>query len=123
MHRVWMIGALAALAGCDTLTPANLEYANLLAETRSDVREAFYEVPFSEGPISVVVTENGRLHTYALGPCAQRICGGTGRSGTVERSREFWIVRGAYAGRDFYLRPGGDGAMRRAGQDYPLAWD
>ena len=59
MHKAFAVGCLALMAGCTTIDSATLSWDNLTAETNRDLRQALYEIPFSEGPISIIVTESG----------------------------------------------------------------
>lgn len=122
MHKAFAVGCLALMAGCTTIDSATLSWDNLTAETNRDLRQALYEIPFSEGPISIIVTESGKMRTYALRPCGATVCAGNAR-GTLTRTDDYWVVTGAYRGRTFYLSPGGDGYMLRNGAYFPLAWD
>jgi hypothetical protein len=87
--------------------------------------ETHRDQPFDTGTVYVVANEHGDLHTYSLTPCrgGTRICGGSGRVGTVERTLDFSVVTGAYSDRTFFLSPGGDGYLTWRGADIDLAWN
>lgn len=122
--------AAALLAGCAeldmTIYPEALTYDNLAGETRRAFAQAYQDLPFDEGAVSVVLADHGDLHTYTLVPCgAGRICGGTarGRAGHLTQQRDYDVVQGAYRNVTFYLSPGGDGYALSYGRFVPLAWN
>ena len=131
---VFLVG-LAGLAACGTAefndpvdldaTAEQLRTLDLLAETRREVDVAYRDLPFDSGPVYVVAPEHGDLHTYSLTPCRNgtRICGGAGGVGHVTRTPDYFKVTGAYAGRTFYLSPGGDGILEWQGVERELAWN
>lgn len=119
--------ALAGLAGCaDPTAPITTD---MLDYERGVLRvERFVQdTPFDSGPVSVVMTERGRLETYTLVPCrgGTHICGGdhNGPAGHLRRGLTADIVTGAYPGRTFHLSPGGDGIIELGGRAAPLAWN
>lgn len=86
---------------------------------------AWAEMPFERGAMSIVATERGDLRSFRLVPCHNGIvCAGSarGRHGHVEMQGEVMVVSGLY-GRTFYLERGGDGRIVRRGVSTPLAWD
>lgn len=111
---------LLALAGCFG-KPLTWE-GNPVAVQRF-YAEQFQDQPFDVGPVSVLTEEGGELQTFRLSPCQNgtRICGP--RTGTFEKTPDYTVVSGAYAGRTFYLSPGGDGFLVRNGVSIPLAWN
>ncbi len=128
-RAVLAILGLAAVAACDTgaISPAQLEYSNLSAETRRAYDAAYRTIPFADGPVSVIATEGGKLRTFALVPCqgGARICAGSarGRAGHLTVTPDDWIVTDVYGNRRFYLSPGGDGVIVRGGGQTALAWN
>ena len=118
--------ALSACMNIDlAATGAALERVNLVDATERDIDEAFRDLPFDTGTVYVVANEHGDLHTYSLTPCrgGNRICGATGRVGTVSRTPDYYVVTGAYSDRTFFLSPGGDGYLKFRGVDRDLAWN
>jgi hypothetical protein len=125
---VWAMAGALCVAGCAGFDPetAGLDYEDGERDAYRAYAASFSEVPFSKGAVSVVTTERGALATYTLVPCqgGAAICAGSaqGRAGQLERTPDYMIVRGLY-GREFWLSPGGDGAMVGGGQTVPLAWN
>lgn len=128
-QAVFGLLSLAALAGCADWpeTRAEIETLDLVAETRRTMQWSWYDNPFTEGPVTVLTAEHGRLRGYTLVPCrgGTRVCAGSsqGRVGTLTRTPDYDVIQGAYAGRTFYLSPGGDGYLVLNGQTLPLAWN
>lgn len=128
-RAVLAVIGLVAIAGCDLpeVTPEQLEFANLAAETRRAYDDAYRTIPFADGPVSVIASEGGMLRTFALVPCqgGTRICAGSlrGRAGALTVTPDYWIVTGLYGNRHFYLSPGGDGAIVRGRTQNWLAWN
>lgn len=92
------------------------------AVARQAFGETFQDHPFDSGPVTVLAEEHGELHSFTLTPCgAAHICGS--RRGLAVKKPAYWVVSGAYAGRDFYLSPGGDGWVKRDGAYHPVAWN
>ncbi|MCC5973351.1 MAG: hypothetical protein JJT81_04795 [Rubellimicrobium sp.] len=120
--------ALAALAACaeTDLPHEGFAFGSITREVDRAVSAGFRHMPFSQGPVSVLVTERGRLRTYRLVPCqdGRAICAGTpqGRAGGLQITPDHYVVTGLY-GRTFILSPGGNGRMRVGDVDLPLAWD
>lgn len=93
--------------------------------------DAFRDTPFADGQsVTVLVADPDplrRIQSFRLVPCQEgkAVCGGsgTGRAGTLTLEGGQYVVRGAYAGRDFYLDPNGDGFMGRGTVLVPLAWN
>lgn len=84
--------------------------------------ENFQDKPFDTGAISVISTEHGDLHTFDLRPCgAGSVCGS--RQGQVVNTPDYYVVANAYAGRTFYIAPGGSGWVKRDGALYDIAWN
>ncbi len=127
--RILLSGAMMlALGACATVdlnqARSQIENLSLLSETRQAYDEAYRDLPFDRGTVYVVAEEHGDLHTYTLTPCGVgRVCGPTGRAGSVQRTDEFFVVTGAYSGRTFYLSPGGDGVLNWRGVNRDLAWN
>jgi hypothetical protein len=122
--------AAGLLAGCDMAgtqaTMESLTWDEVSTQVTRSSEETFYELPFTRGVISVVATEDGRLRTYRLYPCAggTAVCAGSpqGRAAQVQRTDTHFIVDGLY-GHTFFLRPGGGGTLRTNGVDAPLSWN
>ncbi len=113
------LSAALLLGGCDgkplTFTGTPVAVQRAYADT-------FQDTPFARGQISVVATEHGDLHTFTLRPCGgDHMCGA--RQGHVAKTPDYFVVTGAYAGRTFYVSPGGDGWIKRNGTVYPMAWN
>ena len=138
--RLTVIAAMAALtmaAGCETGSVApDLEqiesdlnnrftFAPIERAAYRSYAAAYSEMPFAEGAMSIVAAEQGEMRTYRLVPCGETVCGGSahGPAGRVETTADYVIVSGLY-GRQFWLSPGGDGALIRSdGATVSLAWD
>ena len=133
----WGAAALAVLlAGCAPRaaevewTPVVVseplpEWSAVRAEVRRNYAYSFQDSPFAEGPISVVAPDHDEMRTYRLVPCGTTICAGSerGTRGTLEVTPDYLIVRGLY-GAEFWLSPGGDGGLLRAGRPgVSLAWE
>ena len=120
---------LSALGACaevgTSVTTDQTSWNSLLQETDRAFDESFRDLPFDSGVVYVVANEHGDLHTYSLTPCGgeTRICGGSGGVGHVQRTPDYFVVTGAYAGRTFYLSPGGDGILTWRGVNRDLAWN
>jgi len=119
---------LFGLSACSSAffqnTLSEAENLDLLAETRRTYAESYLDLPFEDGIVHVVAEEHGDLHTYSLTPCGvNRVCGPDGRSGTVQKQDDHFVVTGAYSGRTFYLSPGGDGFLNWRGVNRDLAWN
>ena len=134
VRTVTVCVALALVAGCDAprpampeITPDTLAFSNIVAEADRLVANSFRDIAFTEGRVSVVAEENGRLRTYWLVPCRDgtKICAGgpNGRAVDLTSSPDFRIVSAAYRGRDFYLSPGGDGVLISRDGQHQLAWE
>ena len=123
------IAGLTMLGACSVAdlnaTGAQLEWDNLMNETRRELDAAYRDLPFDTGTVYVVANEHGDLHTYSLTPChgGTHICGEHGRAGHLRRSADYFIVTGAYRDRIFYLSPGGDGILTWRGVNRDLAWN
>ena len=125
MKTAVMTLAAATLAAC---TGPLSDGPNATAAAFNDT---FRDTPFSDGqPVSVLVNDPDPLRTiqtFALVPCqnGRAVCGGSnrGRAGLLTLEGGQYVVRGAYAGRDFYLDRNGDGFMGRGGVLVPLAWN
>jgi hypothetical protein len=93
--------------------------------------DAFTDTPFEDGAaVTVLVRDTDPLRTiqsFKLVPCqgGKAVCGGSdrGTAGALTLEGRQYVVRGAYAGRDFYLDPNGDGFMGRGTVLVPLAWN
>lgn len=132
--RTMLTAALAAtaLSGCmTTLTPeqeASLGWDALHADVRRAYAYSYQEIPFENGAMSVVAHHHNRIETYRLVPCRNgtRICGGSahGPAGRIaSHDLDYTVVTGLY-GVTFFLSPGGDGGLRRAGHaDAWLSWN
>ena len=126
-----ILAALAGLAGLGACTILDQEHneagwtgPNLAAESRRAFEVAYQDLPFDSGAVSIVANEHGDLHTYMLTPCGgDHICGLRGHVGHVERTADYFVVKGAYPGRTFHLSPGGDGYLTWRGVDRDLAWN
>lgn len=113
------LAALTLMAACDG-KPLTIE--GMPVQATRFYANNFQDWPFNTGEISVISTEGSDLHTFALRPCENnRLCGE--RIGDLVRVPDYYVVTGAYAGRTFYLSPGGDGWVRRDGVLYPIAWN
>ena len=120
--------AFAGLGACLTqdLSQAWAEVSsiNLLTETRRGYEESYLDIPFEAGAVVAIAEEHGDLHTYSLTPCGEgKICGLNGRAGDLQRTRDHFVVTGAYPERTFYLSPGGDGFLNWRGENRDLAWN
>jgi len=122
--------SMLGLAACAPLNPGpgwgGLSYDALRAETRRDIDEAYRDLPFDSGAVSVLVTERSALKTYQLLPCGgNHICAksASGQRGHMQRTEDYFVVTGAYAGRVFYLSPGGDGYVMLGTARTALAWN
>ena len=131
--RGWMLVAALGLTGCaqlavDPVDPATLTYSAAETAVWRGYEQSFSGIPFERGALSVIAAEHDPYNptTYGLFPCGTGlVCGGGahGPHGTLEVTPEFWVVRGLY-GREFWLSPGGDGAVRYPnGTAVPLAWN
>lgn len=116
-----LIIATLGLSACTEAPSPELRQAN------AHLARHFLHLPFEDGPVQVLSTEHGKLHGYKLFVCHNhsRVCGGSphGHAGRLYRNAEFDVIKGAYRGVIFYLRPGGDGYLVKHGQKVPLAWD
>lgn len=116
---------LLALAACAPGTPTTFEQNP--NEVQRAWANAFSDQPFDTGPVSVLTSEHGELHTYTFAPCrgGGSVCVGStqGRVVTLQRTADYAVISGAHAGRTFYLSPGGDGWLKKNGAYTPLAWD
>lgn len=123
-----LLAAGSVLVGCADFDPttAGLEYEVAEQDAYRAFAASFSEVPFSQGAVSVVASDHGDMRTYILVPChgGTAICGGSahGPVGRLERTPDYMIVRGLY-GREFWLSPGGDGALIGNGHTVALAWN
>lgn len=123
-----LLVGLGLVSGCATLpTPDQMSFANVTASADRLLDDGLRDVPFADGPVTVISAEDGRLRTYLLVPCRDgtMICAGGlhGHAAALTTGVDFKIVLGAYRGHDFYLSPGGDGVViTRTGQ-YPIAWE
>jgi hypothetical protein len=110
-----MCGLTACAPGLPPYDPATYSYSFLEAEAYRAYAQSYSETPFALGSMDIVATEGDNLRTFRLVPCRNgtAICSGSarGQAGTLTRSPDYWIVRGLYGGRTFYLSPGGDGAI------------
>ncbi len=129
--RTLAVLATLGLAGCSGLgssvTEESLTYDAWSTEVRRAFAASYLEQPFEDGTVHVVAEERGEMKTYILVPCrgGSHVCGGSlrGRAGYLTQHPDFAVVTGAYAGRTFFLAPGGSGVLRRAGVDTALAWE
>ncbi len=123
--RLALVLPFLTLAACAPGEPFTFEQNPV--EVQRAWANAFSDQPFDTGPVSILTTEHGELHSYTLAPCrgGQTVCAGStqGRAGTVQMTEDYAVVSGAYAGRVFYLSPGGDGWLKKNGAYIPLAWD
>lgn len=93
--------------------------------------DAFLDTPFADGQsVTVLVSDPDPLRqiaSFRLVPCqdGKAVCGGSaqGPAGLLTLEDGQYVVRGAYAGRDFYLDRNGDGFMGRGTVLVPLAWN
>lgn len=128
MRTAWAgLAAATVLAGCAAAPgAAPPDFDTVERGVYRAFSNQFLEVPFSNGPISVIASDHGDLRTYRLVPCqgGTRICAGSahGPAGRFERTPDYTIVRGLY-NRVFWLSPGGDGALVGSGHTVALAWD
>ncbi|MEY1557687.1 hypothetical protein AB3Y40_18810 [Yoonia sp. R2331] len=116
---------LLALTACAPGEPLTFEQNPV--QVQRAWANAFSDQPFDTGPVTILTEEHGELHSYTLAPCrgGATVCAGSthGRAATLQMTPDYAVVTGAYAGRTFYLSPGGDGWMKKNGQFVPLAWD
>lgn len=111
--------ALTLLGACDG-KPLTFGATPLAA--KRIYAESFQDTPFERGEISVISTEHCELHTFTLRPCGgENVCGS--RKGHVVATPDYHVVTDAYAGRIFYISPGGDGWVKLNGTLYPVAWN
>lgn len=111
--------ALTVLSACDDPSVNQGEWP---IEVTRFYADNFQDTPFDTGPISVVSTEHGELHTFVLRPCGDAsVCGS--RQGRLEIAPDYHVVTNAYAGQIFYISAGGDGWIKRDGILYPMAWN
>ena len=113
------LASIALVAGCDG-KPLTFEHTPVQA--KRFYADTFQDAPFDTGQVTVLSAEHGDLHTFTLRPCGDGLVCGT-RQGTVAKAPDYYVVTGAYAGRIFYLSPGGDGWVKRDGQLIQIAWD
>lgn len=120
--------ALGACQGFQTQGDiASAKIENTLTFSANTVGRVFadglQDAPFDSGPVSILTEEHGELHTFELTTCQSgtHICGA--RAGHLQRAPDYYVMSGAYAGRTFYLSPGGDGYVKRNGEYMPLAWN
>ena len=136
MRKIAALAGLALISACSEADfetglaemqtgAAQLTWNNLLAEANREVDANWRDLPFDTGTVYVVANEHVDIHTYSLTPCrgGTHICGGSGGVGHVERTPDYYVVTGAYAGRTFHLSPGGDGYLTWRGVDRDLAWN
>lgn len=117
--RVLPILAISLLGAC---AGQPFTWPNLPSGATRAYAEAYQDTPFERGEISVIAEEHGELHTFTLRPCgADQVCGA--RQGNVVKAPDYYVVTNAYAGRTFYVSPGGDGYIKRDGVLYPMAWN
>ncbi len=82
----------------------------------------YQDHPFDTGPITVLAEEHGELRSFTLRACGDaHVCGA--RRGHLTTTQDHYVVTGAYAGRVFYISPGGDGMVKRGGAFHPIAWN
>jgi hypothetical protein len=113
-----LMAALALTAACNvtnTDAPPQDERIFALSGFSRGYALAFSEYPFERGTIDIVATEGGQLRSFRMVVCreGQAICAGGihGPAGELTQEPDYWIVRGLFEGRTFYLSPGGDGAI------------
>ena len=128
MRIMTALAGLAMLGACSQADRATFEAQltafDLIKETERAYADSYQDLPFDRGTVYVVANEHGDLHTYALTPCGgAHVCGATGHVGRVQRTPDYFVVTGAYAGRTFYLSPGGDGYLKWRGVYRDLAWN
>ncbi|MCX7302665.1 MAG: hypothetical protein NTX73_20195 [Rhodobacterales bacterium] len=134
IRTVTAIMALTALGACAemgiqpmTMTAPQMTAEEVAVEVQRAFDSPYAEIPFSNGAISVVATERGKISTFLLVPCqsGNGICTASpiGRAGSLTVSPDFYIVQGTYRNRTFFLRPGGGGWLRTGNVDVPLAWN
>jgi hypothetical protein len=133
MKRIYLSVAglwlLAACQGFQTQATAGLGsieqvIAGEIAATAKFYEDSFQNVPFADGPVTVLAEVNGALQSHTLMSCHNRtrVCGD--RTGILQRSYRHYVVSGAVSsGAVFYLSPGGDGHLVQGGKTIPLAWN
>lgn len=110
---------LGVLAACDEVPTTSGTAPVVVHRAYAD---SFQDHPFDEGAITVLAEEHGELRSFVLRPCGgNAICGAS--TGRLLRTRDYWVVKGAYPGRDFYVSAGGDGWVKRSGAYHPIAWN
>ncbi len=123
--RIVLVLSVLTLAACAPKMPPAVDQE--VPAVKRLWASAFSDQPFDTGPVSILTEEHGELHTYTLAPCrgGKTVCAGSihGRAGVLQLSEDYAVVTGAYAGRTFYLSPGGDGWMKKNSAYVPLAWD
>lgn len=102
------------------------EWDDITAASERAWSEGSGWMPFSQGAVSVIAREDGRLKSRLLVPCrgGTAVCAGslTGPAGEMRETRDHTIVTGLH-GRVFYLAPGGDGTLGLpGGGTVPLVW-
>jgi hypothetical protein len=123
--------ALGLVAGCDFTNTDVPERSSRIFEQTPVSRGyavAFSEFPFEKGAIDIVAVEGGQMRSFRLVTCrgGGAICADdlNGPAGSLTITPDYYIVRGLYGGRDFYLSPGGDGAIYYgANRASALAWN
>ncbi|MFT5065581.1 MAG: hypothetical protein ACJAXK_000854 [Yoonia sp.] len=83
----------------------------------------FQDHPFDTGPITVLSEEHGALRSYTLRPCGNDHVCGARKGHVVRQSKDYWVVKRAYAGRIFYVFARGDGWVTHGGEMSPTAWN
>ena len=121
LRPIAMTIAAAGLLSACTVRPEPATDALSVAMQRV-YAENFQDHPFDSGPVSVISSEHGDLHTFKLRPCGGNHICGTHR-GHVTRTQDLWVVKGAYHGRTFYFSAGGDGWMEGPSGLIYIAWN
>jgi hypothetical protein len=88
----------------------------------------FSEFPFERGVIDIVADEGDQMRTFRMAVCrqGQAVCADSihGPAGQLTQEPDYWIVRGLFGNRTFYLSPGGDGAIYYGNERAAaLAWN
>ena len=130
MRALALVAALG-LAGCggigSSVSEESLDYDAWTTQMRRSFAASYLEQPFADGTVHVIAEERGEMRTYILVPCrgGTRICGETlrGQAGHLMQQPDYTVVTGAYAGRTFFLAPGGSGVVQRGARETPLAWE
>ena len=112
--------ALTAIAACAPGEPFTGNKGPV--EVQRALANAFTDLPFDTGAVTVLTEEHGELHSYTFNTCGNAVCSGH-RRGTLQQAPDYTVITGTHAGRTFYLSPGGDGWLKLHGNLIPLAWE